>query len=75
VTSDIGDVTRVPERDILDLPLPVGSLPGTRREQLKNYIKETWFWAVRHVNDDESIDDISLATPDDISVAFSACSI
>jgi len=30
--SDIGDVTRVPERDCLDLPLPPGSLPGTRRE-------------------------------------------
>ena len=41
--SDIGDVTRVPERDCLDLPLPAGSLPGTRREQLKQYINETWF--------------------------------
>ena len=41
--SDIGDVTRVPERDCLDLPLPPGSLPGTRREQLKKYINETWF--------------------------------
>ena len=40
--SDIGDVTRVPERDCLDLPLPPGSLPGTRREQLKQYINKTW---------------------------------
>jgi len=41
--SDIGDITRVPERDCLDLPLPPGSLPGTRREQLKQYINKTWF--------------------------------
>lgn len=38
--SDIDDATRMPERDVLDLPLPVGALPGTRREQLKNYVRE-----------------------------------
>jgi hypothetical protein len=39
--SDIGDETCIPKRGCLDLPLPPGSLPGTRREQLKNYINET----------------------------------
>ncbi len=42
--SDIGDITHVPERDVLDLLLPQGSIPGQRHEQLKNYIRETWFW-------------------------------
>ncbi len=42
--SEIGDTTRVPERDLLDYPVPPGSLPGTRREQLMNYIYQTWFW-------------------------------
>eukprot|EP00804_Cyclotella_cryptica_P020794 CCRYP_016614-RA/>CCRYP_016614-RA protein AED:0.50 eAED:0.50 QI:0/-1/0/1/-1/1/1/0/78 len=41
--SDIGDVTHAPVRDCLDLPLPPGSLLGTRREQLKQYINKTWF--------------------------------
>ena len=40
---DIGDVTCVTERDCSDLPLPMGSLPGTRCKQLKKYINETWF--------------------------------
>ena len=38
--SDIGDVTRIPERDVLDLPLPMGSQSGQRREQLANYVRE-----------------------------------
>ena len=42
--SEIGDTTRVPERDLLDYPVPTGSLPGTRRKQLMNYIYQTWFW-------------------------------
>lgn len=42
--SDIGNITQVPERDVLDLPLPKGSVSGQRHEQLKNYIRETWFW-------------------------------
>ena len=41
--SDIGDVTHMPERDCLDLPLPPGSLPGTRHDQVKQYINKTWF--------------------------------
>ncbi len=43
VLSDIGDETRAPERTLLDLPTPQGSAPGTRRDQLKNYIREMWF--------------------------------
>mgnify|MGYP006169553629 CR=1 FL=1 len=38
--SDLDDATRIPERNILDFPVPVGSLPGTRREQLKNLVQE-----------------------------------
>lgn len=38
--SDIDDATRIPERDVLDAPLPVGALPGTRRDQLKDYVRE-----------------------------------
>ena len=38
--SDIDDAARAPERDVLDLPLPTGALPGTRREQLKNFVRD-----------------------------------
>ena len=38
--SDLDDETRIPERNVLDFPIPVGSLPGTRREQLKNLMQE-----------------------------------
>ena len=38
--SDLDDATRIPERNILDFPVPAGSLPGTRREQLKNLVRE-----------------------------------
>ena len=38
--SDLDDKTRIPKRNVLDFPIPVGSLPGTRREQLKNLIRE-----------------------------------
>jgi len=30
--SDLDDATRIPERNILDFPVPLGSLPGTRRK-------------------------------------------
>ena len=38
--SDLDDETCIPERNVLDFPIPVGSLPGTRREQLKNLMRE-----------------------------------
>ena len=38
--SDLDDATHIPERNFLDFPVPVGSLPGTRREQLKNLVRE-----------------------------------
>ncbi len=38
--SDLDDATRISERNFLDFPVPVGSLPGTRREQLKNLVRE-----------------------------------
>ncbi|KAL7520303.1 hypothetical protein ACHAWX_005032 [Stephanocyclus meneghinianus] len=38
--SDLDDATRIPERNFLDFPVPVGSLPGTRGEQLKNMVWE-----------------------------------
>jgi hypothetical protein len=41
--SDIDDpVNRIPEREVLDAPVPVGSDPGTRREQLKNLVRDYW---------------------------------
>eukprot|EP00804_Cyclotella_cryptica_P005843 CCRYP_000136-RC/>CCRYP_000136-RC protein AED:0.24 eAED:0.23 QI:0/-1/0/1/-1/1/1/0/245 len=40
VLSDLDDATRIPERNILEFPVPVGSLPGTRREQLKDLVWE-----------------------------------
>lgn len=43
--SDIDDpVNRIPERAVLDAPIPVGSVPGTRREQLKNLVRDYWAW-------------------------------
>jgi hypothetical protein len=38
--SDIDDASRLPERNMLDLPIPAGSLPGTRRERLKDYVRD-----------------------------------
>ena len=38
--SDLDDKACIPERNALDFPIPVGSLPGTRREQLKNLVWE-----------------------------------
>ena len=32
------DPTRCPEKDLLDLPIPAGAKPSTRREQLKDYM-------------------------------------
>jgi hypothetical protein len=46
--SDIDDAGRVPERDVLDLPLPAGALPGTRRDQLKNYVREHFVPSFRY---------------------------
>eukprot|EP00804_Cyclotella_cryptica_P018903 CCRYP_006432-RC/>CCRYP_006432-RC protein AED:0.31 eAED:0.30 QI:0/-1/0/1/-1/1/1/0/185 len=40
VLSDLDDATRIPERNVLEFPIPVGSLPGTRREQLKALVRE-----------------------------------
>jgi hypothetical protein len=57
--SDIGDETRVPERDLLDLPTPQGAAPGTRRDQLKNYIRETWFRWRRNGGRQDDYDSIS----------------
>jgi hypothetical protein len=57
--SDIGDETRVPERDLLDLPTPQGAAPGTRRDQLKNYIRETWFRWRRNGGWQDDYDSIS----------------
>ena len=34
------DATRIPERNFLDFPVPVGSLPGTRRDHFKNLVRE-----------------------------------
>jgi hypothetical protein len=70
--SDIGDVTRIPERDCLDYPLPPGSLPGTRREQLKKYIFQTWFrvqngLVARDYSTSPSLDDL------DSNGQFSSC--
>jgi len=38
--SDLDDETCIPERNVMDFPFPVGSLPGTRRDQLKNLVRE-----------------------------------
>ena len=38
--SDLDDATFRKERDILDFPFPLGLLPGTGREQLKNLVQE-----------------------------------
>ena len=57
--SDIDDAGRVPERDVLDLPLPAGALPATRREQLKNYVREHFVpsFNYRRRNSSSSSDD------------------
>jgi hypothetical protein len=56
--TDIDDADRIPERSVLDMPLPRGSPPGTRREQLKNYVREKFFshFNNRSRNDDDSMD-------------------
>eukprot|EP00804_Cyclotella_cryptica_P017404 CCRYP_016635-RA/>CCRYP_016635-RA protein AED:0.33 eAED:0.28 QI:0/0/0/1/0/0/2/0/132 len=38
--GDWDDATRIPERNIYEFPVPVGSLPVTRREELKNLVWE-----------------------------------
>ena len=40
--SDADDATRLPEERVLGLPIPGGAPKGTRREQLKNLIREKW---------------------------------
>ncbi|KAL3776344.1 hypothetical protein ACHAWO_002462 [Cyclotella atomus] len=41
--SDIDDPqNRIPERVVLDAPVPVGSGPGTWRDQLKNLVRDYW---------------------------------
>jgi hypothetical protein len=43
--SDIDDPqNRIPERAVLDAPFPVGSGPGTRRDQLRNSVRDYWAW-------------------------------
>jgi hypothetical protein len=43
--SDIDDPqNRIPERAVLDAPIPVGSGPGTRRDRLRNLVRDYWAW-------------------------------
>lgn len=40
--SDVDEDTQIPEERVLNMPVPRGSHKGTRREQLKRFICETW---------------------------------
>ena len=42
VLTAIDAKDRIPEEDILGLPIPDGAPAGTRHEQLKEYIRETY---------------------------------
>ena len=58
--SDLDDATRTPEKEVLDMPLPPGAGKGSRREQLKNYIRETFVPKRNYrplYRDDDSITD------------------
>ena len=47
VLTEIDAIDRIPERSVLDMALPGGSLPSIRREQFLVYIWETF---VRNMN-------------------------
>ena len=40
VLTDIDDPTRAPEESVLELPVPEGADKGTRREQLKQFLRD-----------------------------------
>ena len=42
VLTDIDDAGRIPKEDVLHLPIPRGAPKGTRREQLKNLMREKY---------------------------------
>ena len=42
VLTDIDDAGCIPEEDVLHLPVPNGAPKGTRREQLKNLVREKY---------------------------------
>jgi hypothetical protein len=60
--SDIDDPqNRIPERAVLDAPIPVGSGPGARRDQLRNLVRDYWAW-------DNGSDEIDYESSIDVSI-------
>ena len=54
--SDIDDPqNRIPERNMLDAAVPTGSLPGTRRDQLKDFVVDYFARGVNRVRGWDSI--------------------
>eukprot|EP00956_Cyclotella_meneghiniana_P036676 scaffold128921_cov50-Cyclotella_meneghiniana.AAC.1 len=53
--DDMSDIDQqVPERSVLDSAVPIGSDPGARREQLKQYLTEYCFREYRDLDSDLS---------------------
>ena len=67
VLSDLDDETCTPEMNIFDFPVLVGSLPGTRRDQLENLVHEEYTkWynfqpGDNAINSDSEIDPVALS--------------